>query len=226
MKKSTKIKFLGTSSGYSLPRENCDCAQCKSTNKKDKRLRSALLINDKILVDAGADILKQLSRNKIENLEAVLITHDHQDHISGLKDLLKIKRNLRIIRLQPGQHFKLLDVDFYSFVVKHSAVIKTVGVEIDSLIYIPDLLDLDWAMKYLNESKIAVLDGSVLNRSFGGHLNIYEIINQTKNIKNLKNIYFTHNGHTKKTHQEMQKIVQEVGDKRYKIAYDGLELEI
>ncbi|KKQ16827.1 MAG: hypothetical protein US31_C0026G0001, partial [Berkelbacteria bacterium GW2011_GWA1_36_9] len=42
----------------------------------------------------------------------------------------------------------------------------------------------------------------------------------------LKKIYFTHNGHTQKTHKEMVKLVQQVGDSRYTLAYDGLELEI
>jgi len=220
------VKFLGTSSGEGIPRAGCDCPQCQSTDKKDHRKRSAILINNKYLIDAGPDILKQLNRNQILNLERVIITHDHDDHIGGLKDLLRINRDLVIMRLKAGQHFKLSGIDFYAFKVKHSNIIPTMGVEIDSLIYIPDIASLDWAIKYLKESTIAILDGSVLGRTFGGHLSMYEIINETKNIKNLKSIYFTHNGHTKKTHWELQKIVQQVGDKRYKIAYDGLKLEI
>jgi phosphoribosyl 1,2-cyclic phosphate phosphodiesterase len=224
--KKTTIKFLGTSSGEPIPRPGDDCEQCLSTDKKDKRLRSSLLINKKILIDAGPDILKQLRKNQIENLELVLITHDHYDHVTGIKDLLKIKRNLEIIRLKPGQHFKWEGLEFYAFKVRHSNVVTTVGLEIGSLIYIPDAADLDLAEKYLKESKIAVLDGSVLNRSFDGHLAINEAINQTKNLRNLRKIYFTHNGHTRVTHKEMVKTVKALGDDRYCLAYDGLELNI
>lgn len=224
--KKILLKFLGTSSSESLPREGCSCPQCLSTDKKDKRLRSAILINKKILVDAGPDISKQLRRNQIENLELVLITHEHQDHIAGIKDLLKIKRNLEIMRLNPGQHFKWSEIDFYAFKVKHSSQITTVGVEFGSVVYIPDLADLEWAMKYLEESKIAILDGSVLNRNFGGHLALNEIINQVKPLRNLRKIYFTHNGHTHQTHKEMTKLVKTLGDERFSLAFDGLELKV
>lgn len=220
------IQFLGTSSGESLPRTDCDCLQCRSKDSKDKRQRSAILINKKILIDAGPDIAKQLRSSQIQALEAVLITHEHQDHAAGIKDVLRIRRDLRIIKLKPGQHFKLLNIDFYAFKVKHSPIIPTVGLEINSLIYLPDVADLDWATKYLKESQIAILDGSMLGRNFGGHLSINEIIRQTKVMKNLKKIYFTHNGHTRKTHKEMSKLVKTLGDNRFQLAYDRLELKI
>ena len=90
----------------------------------------------------------------------------------------------------------------------------------------PDSSSLDLAIKYLQEANIAILDGSVLGRSFGGHLAINEIVADVKPLKNLKKIYFTHNGHTHKTHQEMVKLVQSLGDARFTLAYDGLELKI
>lgn len=222
-----KIKFLGTSSGEAIPREGCDCLQCISKNKKDKRLRSSILIEDKILIDAGPDVLKQLTSTQINNLDSVIITHEHDDHIAGLKFLLRTRRDLRIIRMKPGQHFKLLGVDFFAFKVLHSKMAVTIGLEINNdVIYIPDSASLELAEKYLQDVRVAILDGSVFGRSFGGHLSINEIITTVKPFKNLKKIYFTHNGHTGKTHQEMTKLVQTLGDGRFILAYDGLELEI
>ena len=219
------LKFLGTSSMEPIPRDD-NCPQCSSDDPKDKRLRSSLIINKKVLVDAGPDVLGQLRRLQIENLELVLITHDHFDHSAGVKDLLKIKPRLEIIRLKPGAHFKWQEIDFHAFKVKHSTQVTTVGLEIGPVIYIPDLSDLDWAMKYLIESKTAILDGSVVNRNFGGHMALNEIIKQVKPLRNLRKIYFTHNGHTHQTHKEMTKLVKTLGDERFSLAYDGLELKI
>jgi len=220
------IKFLGTSSDEAIPRPDCNCPQCSSRDKKDKRLRSSLLIDRRILIDADPDIGSQLRPSQVRLLEAVLITHEHSDAVGGLKNLLRIRRDSRIIRLKPGQHFKLLGIDFYAFKVKHSKMITTVGIEIGPVVYLSDIADLDWAMKYLKESKIAIIDGSMLGRSFGGHLAINEIIGQTKPLKNLKKIYFTHNGHTRKPHKEMTKLIQQMGDKRYHVAYDRLEIKV
>lgn len=218
------LKFLGTSSGESIPREGCDCAQCRSKDSKDKRLRPSIIVDNDILIDGGPDILKQLSKDEIKNLRNVLITHDHYDHINGIRDILRINPSISIMRLKAGQHFKLKGIDFYAFKVRHSKLIPTVGVEIDDILYVPDFSDLDWVEKYLKESEVAILDGSVLGRNFGGHLSINETVASTKNLKNLKKIYFTHNGHTRKTHEEMEKLVKSLGDDRYEIAWDGLEI--
>jgi phosphoribosyl 1,2-cyclic phosphate phosphodiesterase len=219
------IKFLGTSSEKAIPREDCCCAQCQSRDKKDRRWRSSILINKKILIDASPDILKQLRQNQIRNLDTLIVTHEHADHIGGLKFILRINRDIRLIRAKPGQHFKLMGIDFFAFKVEHSKMMPTVGLVINDLAYIPDSLSLNSAKKYLQEVKIAILDGSMLGRTFGGHLSINEIIALVKPYKNLKKIYFTHNGHTRKTHKEMVELVQKLGDKRFTLAYDGLEIK-
>jgi len=219
------IKFLGTSSEKSIPRDDCDCRQCQSKDKKDSRLRSSILINKKILIDATPDVLKQLRANQIENLDTLILTHEHEDHVGGLKHVLRTNRNIHLIRIKPGQHFKLLGADFFAFRVLHSKMAPTVGLVINEVAYIPDSLSLDLAEKYLQEVKIAILDGSMLGRTFGGHMAINEIIATVKPFKNLKKIYFTHNGHTRKTHKEMTELVQKLGDKRFLIAYDGLEIK-
>jgi len=85
-----KITFLGTGTSQGVPVIACKCDVCRSTDKRDNRLRTSILIEtaDKtIVVDSGPDFRYQLLREKVENLDAVLFTHEHKDHIAGLDDI-------------------------------------------------------------------------------------------------------------------------------------------
>jgi phosphoribosyl 1,2-cyclic phosphate phosphodiesterase len=235
------LLFLGTSSSEALPRIDCDCPQCQSKDKKDRRTRSAILINNKILIDAGPDIIEQFSiyNFQISNLKAVIITHQHEDHIKGLKNLKTHFRpkgeccegrisNLKIYYPKDGQRFKTEGVEFFAFEVPHSKIVKTHGLLINKKIaYIPDFSEITSKMKkIIKRSKIAILDGSMLNRPFGGHLPITKIISNLKSqISNLI-VYFTHNGHTHLPHKELEKFIQKQGGRNFHLAYDGLEIRI
>lgn len=68
----------------------CDCDVCTSTDKKDNRLRSSILVqsaNTTLVVDAGPDFRYQMLRQKIKHLDAVVFTHPHKDHMAGLDDV-------------------------------------------------------------------------------------------------------------------------------------------
>ena len=86
-----KIKFLGTSAGWPLPRLGCNCQICISKDPKDTRTRTQILINDYLLLDAGYDTYLHLKNNiRANKLKAVAISHEHPDHTAGLWDLSKI----------------------------------------------------------------------------------------------------------------------------------------
>lgn len=83
-----KIKFLGTSAGWPLPRLGCKCEICRSADPKDKRTRTQILIDDTVLLDAGPDTYNHLIPLDVTHkLKAALISHAHPDHILGLWDL-------------------------------------------------------------------------------------------------------------------------------------------
>lgn len=84
------ITFLGSGTSSGVPMIACDCAVCTSTDKKDKRLRSSILVeseNTRIVVDTTPDFRYQMLRENIRRLDAVLFTHPHKDHIAGLDDV-------------------------------------------------------------------------------------------------------------------------------------------
>jgi phosphoribosyl 1,2-cyclic phosphate phosphodiesterase len=87
---SFKITFLGTGTSSGVPMIGCDCEVCSSIDKKDKRLRSSILVQTSktsLVVDTGPDFRYQMLRQKIKHLDAVVFTHPHKDHLAGLDDI-------------------------------------------------------------------------------------------------------------------------------------------
>jgi phosphoribosyl 1,2-cyclic phosphate phosphodiesterase len=82
--------FLGTGTSGGVPMIACSCRVCTSENPRDKRLRSSLMIeNDstRIVIDTGPDFRQQMLSENVKTLDAVVFTHEHKDHISGLDDV-------------------------------------------------------------------------------------------------------------------------------------------
>jgi phosphoribosyl 1,2-cyclic phosphate phosphodiesterase len=85
-----KIIFLGTGTSLGVPVIACDCNTCMSSDKRDKRLRSSVYIeenNTALVIDTGPDFRQQMLRENIKKLDAVLLSHAHKDHIGGLDDV-------------------------------------------------------------------------------------------------------------------------------------------
>jgi phosphoribosyl 1,2-cyclic phosphate phosphodiesterase len=85
-----KITFLGTGTSQGVPVIACDCRACKSEDSRDKRLRTSLLIetgDTTLLFDAGPDFRQQMLRENVCRLDAILLTHEHKDHVAGLDDV-------------------------------------------------------------------------------------------------------------------------------------------
>jgi phosphoribosyl 1,2-cyclic phosphate phosphodiesterase len=84
------VEFLGTGTSSGVPLVGCDCAVCTSADPKDQRLRSSVLVRTQgrtLLIDAGPDLRQQLLRSRTTAVDAVLITHEHMDHVAGIDEL-------------------------------------------------------------------------------------------------------------------------------------------
>ncbi|MEO6315648.1 MAG: MBL fold metallo-hydrolase [Chitinophagaceae bacterium] len=84
------ITFLGTGTSSGVPMIACPCAVCASENPKDKRLRCSILVQSPtttLAVDAGPDFRYQMLRAGVKNLDAIVFTHPHKDHVAGLDDV-------------------------------------------------------------------------------------------------------------------------------------------
>lgn len=85
-----RLTFLGTGTSTGVPMIGCDCEVCKSTNPKDKRLRSSVWIEAggaSVVIDTATDFRAQALAVGITSLDAVFFTHHHADHVHGIDDL-------------------------------------------------------------------------------------------------------------------------------------------
>ena len=85
-----KVTFLGTGTSIGVPVITCDCPVCVSEDQHDKRMRTSVMLEVNgltFVIDCGPDFRHQMLRQKVMNLDAVIFTHEHRDHIAGLDDV-------------------------------------------------------------------------------------------------------------------------------------------
>ncbi|PPK85943.1 phosphoribosyl 1,2-cyclic phosphate phosphodiesterase [Neolewinella xylanilytica] len=87
---SLQLRLLGTATSQGVPVIGCHCATCRSRDPRDKRLRSSAVLSTgatNLNIDAGPDFRTQMLRARVEQLEGILLTHEHNDHTAGLDDV-------------------------------------------------------------------------------------------------------------------------------------------
>lgn len=84
------LTVLGSGTSMGVPTIGCTCAVCHSDDPRDRRTRPSVLIEyggRAVLIDTTPDFREQAIRENIRQLDAVLYTHTHADHILGIDDL-------------------------------------------------------------------------------------------------------------------------------------------
>ena len=248
-----KIKFLGTSAGWPLPRLGCNCKVCSSRDARDTRTRSQALINETLLLDIGPDTYNHLKQLNLEKLLCAAITHEHPDHTFGLWDLShlyndhpKIKviinentfRKIRslffpgeyeLVKVESEQKIKLEQLTVSLWPVHHTKE-SSFGILVEEgnkkFFWAPDFKSLpESTKKVLKNIDGLAIDGSELKVKTPWHQTIEEGILLGKGLE-AKKVYFIHLGHRILPQQELEQFLLEKGGKQFQTAYDGLEVEI
>lgn len=96
MQHSLEIEFLGTGTSTGVPQLRCNCEVCRSTDPHDNRLRASAIVRyqgKKLLIDCGPDFRTQMLRATDNDLDALLVSHIHYDHVGGIDDLRAYCKN-------------------------------------------------------------------------------------------------------------------------------------
>lgn len=85
-----KLTILGSGTSQGVPVIGCRCAVCTSKDPRDNRLRTSAMLewdDIRLVIDAGPDFRYQMLRTGVRHIDAILLTHEHKDHIGGLDDV-------------------------------------------------------------------------------------------------------------------------------------------
>ncbi len=99
------LTLLGTGTSTGVPMIGCECAVCTSTDPRDRRDRTAAMVEytdpagapRRVLIDTSPELRQQMIRHRVMAIDGVVYTHNHADHIFGLDDL----RRFNTVQQQP-----------------------------------------------------------------------------------------------------------------------------
>ena len=85
-----QFTVLGSGTSTGVPSVACECKTCTSSDPRDKRLRTSLLVttaNTTVVVDTSLDFRQQMLQNNVLDIDGIVYTHHHFDHIGGFDDI-------------------------------------------------------------------------------------------------------------------------------------------
>ncbi|WP_114227871.1 MULTISPECIES: MBL fold metallo-hydrolase [Sphingomonas] len=91
-----KLRILGCGTSSGVPRLGNDWGSCDPLDARNRRMRAAALVEaggERILIDCGPDLREQLNAAGVGEVDRVIVTHDHADHLHGIDDIRQIAHN-------------------------------------------------------------------------------------------------------------------------------------
>ena len=246
------LLFLGTGTSTGVPQIGCKCNICRSADSKDKRLRASVLLTEgdtKLLIDCGPDLRQQLLTNDIDAISAVLLTHEHYDHVGGIDDVRPLgdtqlyaeKRVLTVI--QRNMPYCFADVKYPGVPIIHlneinendffiegiriqpirimHAKLPILGFRIGKVAYLTDIKTIDNnSIDKLQGIDVLVMSALRINNHIS-HLSLEEALEIAGKI-GARKTYFTHMSHDMGLHEEVNnRLPADI-----QLAYDGLQMSI
>lgn len=221
-----KILVLGSCCSIHFPRPGCKCSSCTDPIFQ-KRKHSSILIKD-IMVDCGKDWIKVPSVVK-----KIILTHSHPDHSWGVKWNLdkelfmsRITKNILGKNIPSDKEVNILDfgksivisgIKVTSYPVLHSTIAPANCIKFDNLLYCPDVREILNKSKVLGGVSIYIGDGSSFARPITykvgiGHESMVGQLDWCKRA-GVKKVYFTHIGHVRLSHLELNRKLKELNKK-------------
>jgi phosphoribosyl 1,2-cyclic phosphate phosphodiesterase len=225
-----QITFLGTGTSSGVPMIACNCEVCTSANKKDKRLRSSILVkynNTTLVIDTTPDFRYQMLRENVQNLDGVLIyANEFTQH--------ELKREFYYVFAEhkyPGiPEIDLINIEAESFEIDGLQItpikvwhlnMPVLGFRLGDFTYITDANRIDDAEKEkIKGSKVLVLN-ALRHTEHISHFTLQQAIDLGKELQ-IPQVYFTHISHQLGLHD----IVTSTLEKGFALAYDGLTIEV
>lgn len=249
-----EIEFLGTGTSTGVPQLRCSCPVCRSADRRDNRLRASAIVRYKgknILIDCGPDFRSQMLRATDDNLDCLLITHIHYDHVGGIDDLraycanefpifarADVVSNLRsrlpyCFAEHPYPGVPRLDVhviDDNPFTACGVDVeplpvmhykLPIYGYRIGPLAYITDAKEIAPSVVERLHGVPLLIINSLRREEHLSHMNLEQTLGVVKQIEPQR-AYLTHLSHQMGLHADVSKLLPE----NVHIAYDGLVITV